>query len=262
MTVAVIAFRMAQLSDRVALITGAASGIGRATAQMMVERGANVVMTDLDQARVEAAASELGDAAHALGQDVTDEARWEEVVAAAEQHFGALHILINNAGGGILKGLEETTLQEWRQVQALNSDSVFLGTRAVLPALRRAGTGSIVNLSSVAGLVGDGDLSAYCASKGAVRMFTKAAALYCARNKDAVRINSVHPSFVDTPLVQSMIAQSPDPDRMRRTLERAAPVNRLGRVEEVAEVVCFLASDASSYVNGAEWTVDGGLTAR
>ncbi len=223
-----------------------------------------MLMTDLDRARVEAAAAEFGDGERvfAAGQDVTDEAGWAEVVKIAEERLGGLHVLVHNAGIGLFGSLEETTLEQWRRIQAVNTESVFLGTKAALPLMRRSGGGSVVNVSSMAGLVGDPSLAAYCASKGAVRLFTKAAALYCAERGDGIRVNSVHPSFVDTPLVGRLVEGSADPDKARRAVRRTSPLGRLGTPEEVAAVICFLASDDASFVNGAEIAVDGGATAR
>lgn len=254
---------MSRLQGKVAIITGAAGGIGRASAQLFVREGARVMLTDREEDGVLGLAAELGeDKAQAMAQDVVDEGRWTEVVDATVAAFGGLHVLVNNAGTGTLSSLEETTLEEWRHVHAVNSDAIFMGTKVALPHLRASGAGSIVNVSSIAGIVGDPNLTAYCASKGAVRMFSKASALYCAQRRYPVRVNSVHPSFVDTPMVQHMIDVAPDPERMRKAVTNASPLKRLGRPEEVAELISFLASDQSSFVNGAEMVVDGGVTAR
>lgn len=253
---------MGRLDGKTALITGAAGGIGRAMAELFVREGAKVMVTDLNEDGVTELAASLGDAARSMAQDVMDEDRWKEVLRACLEHFGGLSVLVNNAGSGVAKSLEEMSLKEWQWVHAVNSDSVFLGTKTTLPALAESGAGSIVNVSSVAGIVGDPNLTAYCAAKGSVRMFTKAAALYCAQRKYPVRVNSVHPGFIDTPMAQAMIDLSPDPARMKQAMLRNSPLKRLGKPEEVAELVCFLASDGAGYVNGAEMVVDGGLTSK
>ncbi|MEL6183833.1 MAG: glucose 1-dehydrogenase [Myxococcota bacterium] len=253
---------MGRLDGKTAIITGAAGGIGRAIASLFVNEGAKVMVTDLNEEGVTELAGSLGDSARGMAQDVMDQARWKEVVDASVEHFGGLSVLVNNAGSGVAKSLEEMSLEEWRWVHAVNADSVFLGTQASLPALAASGAGSIVNVSSVAGIVGDPNLTAYCAAKGSVRMFTKASALYCAQRKYPIRVNSVHPGFIDTPMAQAMIDLSPDPARMKQNLMRSSPLKRLGKPEEVAELVCFLASDGAGYVNGAEMVVDGGLTSK
>ncbi len=247
-----------RLAGKAALITGAASGIGRATAALFHGQGARVAAADLNEAGLKA----LGeDADLTLAQDVTDEARWREVVDAVVSAFGRLDILVNSAGIAILGNIETATLADFRKVNAVNAEGVFLGCREAVRVMKQSG-GSIVNLSSVAGIVGDASSLAYCASKGAVRLLTKSAALHCARAGYPIRVNSVHPSFAETPMVLNGIARARDPERIRAGLMRAAPMGRMGKAEEVANMILFLASDESSFTTGAEFTVDGGLTAQ
>jgi NAD(P)-dependent dehydrogenase (short-subunit alcohol dehydrogenase family) len=251
--------RAGRLAGKSALITGAASGIGRATAALFHAEGAKVAATD----RNEAGLAALGpDADLVLPQDVTDEARWREVVEAVVEKFGRLDILVNSAGIALKGNIETVTLDDWRKTHAVNVEGTFLGCREAIRAMKQTGGGSIVNLSSVAGIIGDAQSAAYCASKGAVRLLTKSAALHCGRAGYDIRLNSVHPSFADTAMVQELIASSKNPERVREGLERAAPLGRLGRAEEIAAAILYLASDESSFTTGAEIVVDGGLTAQ
>jgi 3(or 17)beta-hydroxysteroid dehydrogenase len=247
-----------RLAGKVALITGAASGIGRATAALFHGEGAKVAATDRNEAGLKALGS---DADLTLVQDVTDEARWRSIVDEVLAKFGRLDILVNSAGVAVLGNIETTTLDDWRKVNAVNADGTFLGCREAVRAMKASGGGSIVNLSSVAGIIGDGSSLAYCASKGAVRLLTKSAALHCARSGLGIRVNSVHPSFAETPMVLEGIARAKDPGRVRAGLERAAPMGRMGKAE-VANTILFLASDESSFTTGGEFMVDGGLTAQ
>jgi 3(or 17)beta-hydroxysteroid dehydrogenase len=253
---------MSRVDGKVAIVTGAASGIGRACAQRLAGEGARVMLADRDETGVHRAATALGPPhlAHAL--DVTDEAAWKRAVDRAVEAFGRVDILINAAGIGSVANIEDATFAQWRLVQAVNSDGVFLGCREAFRAMKLAGGGSIVNISSVAGLVGDGDLPAYCASKGAVRLLTKSVALHGARRGANIRCNSVHPGFIATPMVDALAAAYPDPKAARERLEQANPLRRIGEVDDVAYLVLYLASDESKFVTGAEFVVDGGATAR
>jgi 3(or 17)beta-hydroxysteroid dehydrogenase len=246
---------MARVQDKVAIVTGAASGIGRGCARRLIAEGATVVCTDRDERGAQVAA-ELGATFRRL--DVTDEAGWQAVVDETVRVFGRLQILVNAAGVAVWGDIEKTTLEQWRFVNAVNAEGTFLGCRTALGAMKATG-GSIVNISSVAGLVADADAPAYCASKGAVRLLTKSVALHAARCGYNVRCNSVHPSFIDTPMVDAVCAQSP---KMRTLVEKAAPLGRIGEVDDVAHAVVYLASDESKFVTGSELVVDGGLTAR
>ena len=246
------------LAGKVALITGAAGGIGAATAALFEAEGAKLALTDLDVAGL-AGFAERG--ALTLAHDVTDEARWGEVAEATLARFGQWDVLVNNAGIAILGNIEAATLAEWRRTQAVNSESVFLGCREAVKAMKGRG-GSIVNISSVAGIIGDAQSVAYCASKAAVRLTTKSVALHCARKGYGVRCNSVHPSFTRTHMVEGFIATSRNPERVREGLAAAAPMGRMGQAEEVAQAILYLASDDSSFTTGAEIVVDGGLTAQ
>ena len=251
---------MGRLQDKIALITGGASGIGRAAAHLFAEEGATVVIADRDEAAAQAAATAIGGRASFQRLDVTAEDRWIAVTDALVRDRGRLDILINSAGVSLLKDIEATTLDEWRVLMAVNLDGTFLGCKHAVRVMKERG-GSIVNMSSVAGLIGSGFLAAYCASKGGVRLLTKAVALHCARKGYNIRCNSVHPSFADTPMLEGMVAAARNPDKLAASFTAAAPLGRLAQPIEVARTILFLASDESVFTTGAELVVDGGLTA-
>ena len=252
---------MNRVQDKIAVVTGAASGIGLATAQLLVQEGARVVLTDIAADVGKQAAAGYGRAASFRALDVTREDQWIQLLDGVVRDYGRVDILVNNAGIGVLKDIEATTMEDWRQVMGVNLDGVFLGCKHGVRVMKETGGGSIVNLSSIAGIVGYHSLAAYCASKGGVRLLTKSVALHCARKKYNIRCNSVHPSFADTPMVQATIAAARDPEKMRTNISAAAPIGRLARPGEVAQTILFLASDESSFTTGAEFLVDGGATA-
>lgn len=254
---------MGRVAGKVALITGGASGIGAASARLLVREGARVAITDINEKLGREVAGEIGDAALFLHHDVTSEPAWRSVTDAVLAHFGDIDIVINSAGLGSLSDIERCTMEEWHRVNTVNMDGVFLGCKYGIDAIKRHGRGgSIINLSSVSGLVGGHNMAAYNASKGGVRLLTKSVALHCARKRYGIRCNSVHPTFILTPMVQAMIDGSDDPERTRQRLERQVPVGRLGQADDVAYMILFLASDESTFVTGAELVVDGGLTAQ
>jgi 3(or 17)beta-hydroxysteroid dehydrogenase len=250
-----------RLAGKVAFVTGAASGIGRAIALRFAQEGAWVVVADRDEAGGRATADEIGAAALALAHDVTSEEQWIANLARGAAGFGRLDILVNNAGIGPSGSIEKTTLEEWRRVHAVNLDGVFLGCKHAIAHLRAAGGGAIVNVSSVAGMIGTPSLAAYGSSKAAVRQLTKSVALYCAGRKDGIRCNSIHPTFVATPMVEAMVASAKVPERARLALTAQVPLGRLGETAEVAALALYLASDEARFVTGAEFVIDGGLTA-
>jgi NAD(P)-dependent dehydrogenase (short-subunit alcohol dehydrogenase family) len=237
------------------MITGAARGIGEATARACAREGAQLVLTDIQQEPVASLAKEIGDEAIALRHDVTNSAHWAEAIAAAQSRFSELNGLFNNAGVVDMNGLESTDQNAWDSVISVNQTGVWLGLKAAVPALRRAGGGSIVNASSIYGLIGGGGAIAYQASKGAVRLMTKSTAVEFAR--EGIRINSIHPGVIDTRMVSDGVPQEAIEHLMSLT-----PMGRLGRPEEIAAVTVFLLSDEASYVTGAEYVVDGGYTAQ
>lgn len=247
------------LNGRVALVTGAAHGIGAAAVRLLAERGAAVVATDVLDDEGEALAAELTAAGRAVTYhhlDVADESAWATVIAQTLADHGRLDVLVNNAGIGTLADCEQETVEDWDRLTAINQRGVWLGMRAAVPELRKVGGGSIINLSSIFGAVGGfGGSIAYHASKGAVRLMTKNAAIRYA--KEAIRVNSVHPGFIDTPMVAQVKGTE-----IEQLIVNNTPMGRMGRSEEVAEVIAFLASDAASYMTGSEMYVDGGWTAQ
>jgi 3(or 17)beta-hydroxysteroid dehydrogenase len=248
-------------ANKVVLITGGASGIGKECAKQFLAQGARVAIADIDSRQGRIVVDEVGPNAEFWALDVTSESAWREVTSAVHAHWGRLDVLVNGAGIGIYASIEDTTLEQFRRVHAVNVEGVFLGCKAAIPLLREHG-GSIVNLSSIAGLRGVAKLAAYNSAKGAVRLLTKSIALHCAESGYNIRCNSLHPSYIDTPMVQKMIAESDNPERMLSVIKRVSPMNRIGSPPEVAAVVVFLASDAASFINGAEIPIDGGATAR
>lgn len=239
-----------RLEGRVAIVTGGCRGIGRASAERFAEEGATVVAADLSEAEPFATP---GVAFREL--DVTDEAQWQTVVEDVLAEHGRIDVLMNNAGTvGSYEPLDTITLEDWHRVIALNQTGPFLGMRAVVPAMRAAGRGSIINVSSIWGIAGAAGVAAYTASKGAVRLMSKNAALsYVA---DGIRVNSLHPGIIDTPMIAAQ-----DADITAAVVE-ATPMGRLGRARELANGALFLASDESSYMTGAELVIDGGYTAQ
>jgi 3(or 17)beta-hydroxysteroid dehydrogenase len=252
---------MGRVQDRVALITGGASGIGFATAELMAQEGAKVVIGDIDRAAAESAAARLDRSTSFHPLDVTREEDWIAATDAIVRDHDRLDILVNNAGIALSQDFETTTLDDWRRLMAVNLDGVFLGCKHAVRVMKDRGGGAIVNLSSVAGLIGDPRLAAYCASKGGVRLLTKSVALHCARRGYNIRCNSVHPSFVETPMLDGMLARARDPAKARAGYAAAAPLGRIAQPSDVARMILFLASDESAFSTGAEFVVDGGLTA-
>ncbi|MDZ4373022.1 MAG: glucose 1-dehydrogenase [Phenylobacterium sp.] len=259
-----------RVAGKVALVTGAASGIGRACAEKLAAEGARVVATDIQDELGQAVAAgiiQAGGQAEYVRQDVTDEAAWASVVAGVRDRHGRLDILINNAGIGIGGSILEMSLSDWRRQTAINLDGVFLGVKHSIPLMRETGDGgSIVNMSSVAGLKGSANLAGYCATKGAVRLFTKSVALECANARDGIRVNSVHPGLIETPIwitVQAALTPGanamPDLDAMSAM---AVPMGVKGVPDDIANGVLWLCSEESRYVTGMEMVIDGGLTLR
>ncbi len=254
-----------RLEGKVALITGAAAalpgklmGFGGAAAHLFVREGAKVLITDVRDELGEDAASALREAggdARYLHLDVTSASQWTDAIEATIDTFGKLDILVNNAGISIMARVEDLSEADWDAELAVHAKGVFLGTRAAIPAMRAGGGGSIINISSIMGIVGSPDSPAYSAAKGAIRIFTKSAALQYAREN--IRVNSVHPGYADTPLTREAFA----PTEVRDALLRKTPMRRLGTADDIAYGILYLASDESAFVTGSELVIDGGMTA-
>lgn len=255
---------MALLSGKSALVTGAAQGLGAAIAELFAEQGATVILSDLTEERCAATLANIrakGHKAVAYALDVTSEAQWAATIDRAEAEFGRLDVLVNNAGISLSASIEATSFEQWRMVQSINLDSVFLGCKAAIGLMKKTG-GSIINMSSVEGLVGDPDFAAYNASKGGVRLLTKSVALHCGRERYGICCNSIHPGFIQTPMLDAFMENTGDVEGTRAALETLHPVGVLGDARDIAEGALYLASDGSKFVTGTELIIDGGFTAR
>tara|TARA_B100000745_G_scaffold252162_1_gene174343 strand:- start:307 stop:1056 length:750 start_codon:yes stop_codon:yes gene_type:complete len=248
-----------RLENKVALISGGSRGMGAVEAKLFASEGARIIIGDIREEegrQVEAQINESGGECFFTHLDVTNEANWLEAVAQAVARYGKLDILINNAGIFPMEKIEETTEESWDMVMDVNAKGVFLGTKSVIPAMRNAGGGSIINLSSIAGLVGSTYSASYNASKGAVRLLTKSTAIQYA--KEGIRANSIHPGLIDTMMAANLLSD----EDLRQRRVATTPMGRVGRAEEVAYGALYLASDESSFMTGSELVIDGGFTAQ
>jgi NAD(P)-dependent dehydrogenase (short-subunit alcohol dehydrogenase family) len=258
-----------RVEGKIALITGGAQGLGEAASRMLAREGARVAITDVNikgAQKVAAAINEARkDAAIALSHDVTKEEDWVRVLAETEQALGGLHILVNNAGIGLTKDLEQITLEEWRHVHAIDLDGVFLGCKHAIALMARTTKatglgGSIVNISSISGIIAGHNMAAYNSAKAGVRHLSKSVALYCAKKGLNIRSNSVHPVFIATPILDGLVQRFGREEAYAK-LARQVPMGKIGEPDDIAYAVLYLASDESKFVTGAELKVDGGISA-
>jgi NAD(P)-dependent dehydrogenase (short-subunit alcohol dehydrogenase family) len=250
---------MGRVSGKVAIVTGAAGGMGKADALLLAQEGAKVVVTDIQEDKVNAVVEEIhknGGEAIGFRHDVTSENEWERIVEETVKKWGKIDVLVNNAGISFPKSLLDTTAQDWDKVMAINLTGGFFGLKHVIPVMQKNGGGSIINISSIAGLTGSNGAGPYTASKGAVRLLTKAVAIDY--GKDNIRCNSIHPGYIETPMTEGLFAD----ENMTNWFRSNTPLPRLGKPENIAAGVLFLASDESSFITGAELAIDGGVSAR
>jgi len=258
-----------RVEGKIALVTGAAQGLGEATARLFAREGARVAVTDINFAGVSQLADSLNadcaGCALAIRHDVTREDQWADAIAKTEGCFGGLHVLVNNAGIGLTKDFETITLEEWRRVHEIDLDGVFLGCRQVIPLIAKTVRqtnlgGSIVNISSISGIIAGHNMAAYNSAKAAVRHLSKSVALHCAKHGYGIRCNSVHPVFIATPILDGLVERLGREEAYTK-LGRQVPLGHIGEPNDVAYAVLYLASDESKFVTGAELKVDGGISA-
>lgn len=255
---------MSRVQGKVAIVTGAASGLGLASAKKLVEEGAKVVFTDVNQKALKDIKERLANFSETQFStdylDVTSEESWQEVIEKVELQYGKINILVNSAGITLGSDVVSTDFEVWKKVHQVNLDSVFLGCKYIIPRLANHGPGSIINLSSISGIIAGWNTAAYNSSKAGVRLLTKSVALYCAKKGYDVRCNSIHPAFVDTPILNP-IKQAFGEDEAIKKLARQIPMNKIGDTDDVAYAVLYLASDESKFMTGTEIILDGGLSA-
>lgn len=249
---------MDRVAGKVAIVTGAASGMGKSDAQTLAAQGAKVVVTDLNEKDGQAVADAIGENAVFMSLNVTNEENWKAVISATVEKFGRLDILVNNAGMIALGTIVDTELETWRMINAVNSDGVFLGCKHAIPAMTESGGGSIINMSSVAAIQGQSFVAAYTASKGAVRSLTKNIAMFCKEQKNGIRCNSIHPDGVKTPMVVK-VAMGKDV-ATQEDLDEVGTYGNMCEPEDIANLVLYLASDESGFVNGSEMLIDNCAT--
>ena len=257
---------MNRVKNKVAIVTGGASGLGKSSAILLAREGAKIVVTDIDEEDGKKVVQRIkanGGEAIFIKQDVSKEDEWKNVIETTLKTFGKLHILANSAGIGLGGTVEEVTLEDWKNLIDVNLNGTFLGTQYGIKGMKETGEGgSIINFSSIEGLIGDPNLPAYNASKGGVTIFTKSAALHCARQGYGIRINSIHPAYIWTPMVENFLKAQGDVEEGKKQLESLHPVGHLGEPDDIGYGVVYLASDESKFMTGSELVIDGGYTAQ
>lgn len=247
------------------ILLGGRKGIGKATAELLAQEGARIAITDCKKEGADVIIKSIRDScgeAIFIRQDVSKENDWKKIISKILDHYGQLDIVVNNAGVGLGKNIEELTLKDWRWVMSVNLDGVFLGTKYAIEAMKKSGGGSIINISSIEGLIGDRRLAAYDASKGGVRLLTKSAALQCAREGYNIRVNNVCPGFLNSSMVEGFLSKRKNPKKAKQELVYLHPLGHLGEPIDVAHAILYLASDEAKFVTGSDLIVDGGYTAR
>lgn len=248
-----------RVQDKIILLTGGAMGLGEASAKRLIAEGARLIITDHNVEAGQKTAMALGENAEFLEHDVTDPERWIEIIADVEARYGRLDVLVNNAAVTVYGSIADLSYEDFKRCFTVDVDSIFLGCKTALPLMAKTG-GSIINFSSAAAINASADLAAYNSAKAAIPMLTKSIALYCAREKNGVRVNAVLPGVILTPNVQSVADASPDPDALLKEFAMAQPVGHMGEPDDIAHLIVYLASDESKFATGAGFAVDGGLS--
>ncbi|SHJ32611.1 NAD(P)-dependent dehydrogenase, short-chain alcohol dehydrogenase family [Shimia gijangensis] len=256
---------MGRVEGKVALVTGAAMGLGKAIAMMLSKEGAKLIVTDINADEGQRTADEInamGKEALFLHHDVADPARWVDVTDTSVDRFGRLDVMVNNAGIALAADIETTTVDDWRKTMAINMDGVFYGTQQAVRVMKANRSGSIINLSSIDGIIGEADLAAYCASKGGVRTFTKSVAVHCGEAGYGIRVNSIHPGYIVTAQHKSYLTALGKYEEENEKARARHPIGHLGEPDDIAYGALYLASDESKFVTGSELVIDGGYLAR